>query len=68
MNGLKWYREKFCEKCKERTCEVLTPGMIRRGDPTGITACLMAMNIMLQYNRAEAKKTMREGKEKEVKK
>lgn len=68
MNPLLWYKTKVCERCKERTCEVLTPGMIRRGDPAGITACLMAVNIMLQYDRALMRKIMREGKDKEVKK
>lgn len=55
MNPLLWYEDKFCSKCKEKTCQRKGDG-IYIVDSKAKAMCIQAALLMAEMNREELRK------------
>lgn len=55
MNGVEFYENRFCSKCKTKTCQP-AGGMVYATDPSAKVFCALSMLVMLQLDRGLAKK------------
>ncbi len=55
MNPLEWYKQKFCDKCKEQSCQHKGGG-IYTTDWNAKLMCVTAANLMLELERPTLRK------------
>ena len=59
-NPLEWFKEKFCQKCKNKPCQ--SKGPVYVTSPPKVEArllCILALNAMLELNREQVKRLLR---------